>query len=82
MHLISDSTIQELGQHHVQLLNTTFANKKKRLDCFDEKPQKNLEKQDSGSALQQAATHGKVIVENEIKGEGELAEACKKQHTI
>ena len=59
MHLISDSTTKELSQHHVQLLNTTFANKKKRLDCFNEKPKNSLEKQDSKSVLQPAATHGK-----------------------
>ena len=74
MHLISDSTTKELSQHHVQLLNTTFANKKKRLDCFNEKPKNSLEKQDSKSVLQQAATHGKIIVENEIEGGGVLAE--------
>jgi len=73
MRLISDSTTKELSQHHVQLLNTTFANKKKRLDCFNEKPKKTLEKQDSKSVLQQAATHDKINVENEFELEGELA---------
>jgi hypothetical protein len=40
MRLISDSTTKELSPHHVQLLNTTFANKKKRLDCFNDKQNK------------------------------------------
>jgi hypothetical protein len=75
MHLISDSKAKELSQHHVQFLNTTFANKKKRLDCFDEKPKNSLEKQDSKSVLQPAATHDKINVENELEVEGELAEA-------
>ncbi len=71
MRLITDSTTKELSQHHVQLLNTMFASKKKGLDCFN----KNLEKQDSGSVLQQAGTHCEIIVENEFEVEGELAEA-------
>jgi hypothetical protein len=62
--------------------NTTFANKKKRLDCFNEKPNKNLEKQDSKSVLQQAATHDEIIVENEFEVEGELAEAEEMANTI
>ena len=36
MHMISDSEIKELSPSHVQLLNTMFANKKKRLDCFND----------------------------------------------
>ncbi len=77
MCLISDSTTKELSQHHVQLLNTTFTNKKKRLDssCFNEPPPKSLEKQDSESVLQQEATHDKINVENEFEVEEELAEA-------
>ena len=43
--LISDSTTKTLTQHHVQLLNTTFANKKKCLDCFKDKTKISLEKQ-------------------------------------
>jgi hypothetical protein len=84
MRLISDSTTKELSQHHVQLLNTTFANKKKRLDhdCFNEKPKKSLEKQDSKSVLQPAATRGEIIVENEIEGGGVLAEAEVIANTI
>ncbi len=70
MRLITDSTTKELSQHHVQLLNTMFASKEKGLDCFN----KNLEKQDSGSVLQQAAMHCEIIVENEFEVEGELAE--------
>ncbi len=40
MNLISDSKTKELSPHHVQLLNTMFANKKKRLECFNEKKKK------------------------------------------
>ncbi len=82
MRLISDSSIKELTQQHVQLLNTTFANKKQRLDCFNEKTKNSLEKQDSGSVLQQVATHNKIIVENEFELEGELAEAEVLTNTI
>jgi hypothetical protein len=57
-------------------------NRKKRLDCFNEKPKTNLEKQDSGSVLQQAVMHCKIIVENEFEGEGELAEAEVIANTI
>ena len=82
MRLISDSTTKELSQHHLQLLNTTFANKKKRLDCFNENPQKTLEKPDSKSVLQHAATHDKINVENEFEVEGELAEAEEIANTV
>ncbi len=40
MNLISDSKTKVLSPHHVQLLNTMFANKKKRLECFDQTKKK------------------------------------------
>jgi hypothetical protein len=44
MRLISDRTTKELSQHHVQLLNTAFANIKQRLDCFNENTPKKFRK--------------------------------------
>ncbi len=44
MRLISDRTTKELSQHSVQLLNTTFENKKQRLDCFNENTKKKFRK--------------------------------------
>ncbi len=35
MQMISDYQTNELSQSHVQILNTMFANRKKRLDCFN-----------------------------------------------
>jgi hypothetical protein len=70
-----------LSQHHVQLLDTTFANKKQRLDCFNGKTKNSLEKQDSGSVLQQAVTQ-EIIVENEMEGGGVLADAEVIANTI
>jgi hypothetical protein len=37
MRMISDQHTKELNPSHVQLLNTMFANKKKRLDCFNDR---------------------------------------------
>ena len=84
MRLISDRTTKELSQHHVQLLNTTFANIKQRLDCFNENTQKSLEKhwKDSKSVLQPAAKQDKINVENEFEVEGELVEAEEIANTV
>ena len=35
MHMIPDNQTEALSASHVQLLNTLFANKKKRLNCFN-----------------------------------------------
>ena len=48
MHMIQDHQIKALTSSHVQLLNTMFANKKKRLDCFNAGPKaKESEKTES-----------------------------------
>jgi hypothetical protein len=60
----------------IRVPGSTFANKKQRLDCFNGKTKNSLEKQaslqDTGSVLQQAVTHGEIIVENEIEGGGSV----------
>ena len=43
MHMISDHHTKKLNPSHVQLLNTMLANKKKRLDCFNDREKERTE---------------------------------------
>jgi hypothetical protein len=78
MNLISDSETKELSPHHVQLLYTMFANKKKCLECFHE-TNKKQEKYIAKTILSTAATHDEIIAVDEA---GELHEEAEIMKTI
>jgi hypothetical protein len=66
MHMISDKQTKELNPSHVQLLNTMFANKKKRLDCFNDRANERQE-----SIMRRAA--GNVTTEVFVASDNERA---------
>ena len=67
MHMISDQHTKELNPSHVQLLNTMFANKKKRLDCFNDRANERQE-----SIMRRAAGNSVEDVSIESGNEGAL----------
>ena len=66
MQMITDRHTKELNPSHVQLLNTMFANKKKRLNCFNDR-----EKEREESKLRRAA--GNVTTEVFVASDDEGA---------
>ena len=66
MHMILDNQTKELNPSHVQLLNTMFANKKKRLDCFNDRANERQE-----SILRRAA--GNLTTEVFVASDNERA---------
>ena len=76
MHMIADSEIKELSPSHVQLLNTMFANKKKRLDCFNDII-KGKVKHGSKLLSLQKAIHDEIDVNLNLESAGEEAAIMK-----
>ena len=70
-----------MNPSHVQLLNTMFANNKKRLDCFSERG-KAKEMHDTNLSLRQAAKHDEIIVENNVLPEEESVEEARLTKTV